>query len=177
MTTSPQRGAPLRSGRRPQALFWVTGTTAETDRILIGDGITDQKKASEMARDWSRAIRYRVTSVRSTPWGDPIASYADGKGIPVPRAEREPDPRDWHATMTAITQPAADLQALAEPCAVLSEAQAAALDDGLLTVENACRTVRSARTRAYRDAATGSRPPRQPPRHDMQDNQDLEAGA
>jgi hypothetical protein len=175
---SPQRGAQPPRGRRSPGLLLVTGTTTSADRILIGSGIADKEQARRLALDWSRAVRYDVTSVRSMRSRDAICSYRDGVEIPVPRTERQPHPRDWDAAMTGMTQYATALQAFAETCTVLSEAQVSSLGERLLALEDACRAVRSAQARAYRDAFTpafqaGQSPS---PQHGAL-HQDLDAGA
>ena len=158
-------------------MLLVTGTTASEDRTLIGSGIADEEDARRLALAWSRAVRYEVTSVRSMRSRAAICSFRDGMEIPVPPAERQPHPRDWDAAMAGMADYASALQAFAETCTVLSEAQACSLGDHLQALEDACRAVRSARTRAYRDALTAADLATQPPPERDAQHEDLEASA
>lgn len=175
--TSPRRGSRPPCNRRSPILLLVTGTTASKDRTLIGNGIADEEDARRLALVWSRAVRYEVTSVRFMRSRAAICSFRGGTEIPVPPAEQQPHPQDWDAAMVAMADNASALQAFAETCSVLSEAQACSLGEHLQALEDACRAVRSAQARAYRDALTAAGLAAQPPPESDAQNEDLEASA
>jgi hypothetical protein len=85
VTTSPRRGMRPPRGRRPPTLLLVAGTTDSKDRIVIGSGIADEEQACQLALDWSHAVRFEVTPVRSVLSRDAICSYRRGTEVPVPR--------------------------------------------------------------------------------------------